>query len=395
MSVKSQSSSVDRGVLASATVLSSPPKTRTTFPAVLRWAGFSVSCSALIDSGAEGNFIDERWAREHDIPPVDLEDTTTVFALDGRVLSTVPRVTIPVSLTVSGNHQETISFYIFQSPFTPIVLGHPWLTQHNPLINWDKGIILSWKLACHINCLVSAVPAVSSVSVFQDEPGDLSGVPEEYLDLRAVFSRSRATSLPPHRPYDCSIDLLPGTIPPHGKLYSLSAPEREALEKYLTESLAAEIIIPSSSPAGAGFFFVKKKDGSLRPCIDYRGLNDITVKNRYPLLLISSAFEILQGAKIFTKLDLRNAYHLVCIKEGDEWKTAFNMPVGHFEYRVLPFGLVSAPAVFQALVNDVLRDMINVFVYLDDILIFFTLSPGARSTCASRSATFTRESPFC
>ncbi len=186
-------------------------------------------------------------------------------------------------------------------------------------------------------------------------------------------------------------------MPPRGRLYSLSAAEREALEKYLTESLAAQIIVPSSSPAGAGFFFVKKKDGSLRPCIDYRGLNDITVKNRYPLPLMSSAFEILQGAKIFTKLDLRNAYHLVHIKEGDEWKTAFNTLVGHFEYRVLPFGLVNAPAVFQALVNDVLRDMINVFVfvYLDDILIFFTLSPGARSTCASRSATFTRKSPFC
>ncbi len=84
---------------------------------------------------------------------------------------------------------------------------------------------------------------------------------------------------------------------------------------------------------------------------------------------MSSAFEILQGAKIFTELDLRNAYHLVRYKEGDEWKTAFNTPVGHFEYRVLPFGLVNAPAVFQALVNDVLRDMINVFVfvYLDDI----------------------------
>ncbi len=123
------------------------------------------------------------------------------------------------------------------------------------------------------------------------------------------------------------------------------APEREALEKYLTESLAAEIIVPSSSPAGAGFFFVKKKDGSLRPCIDYRGLNDITVKNRYPLPLMSSAFEILQGAKIFTKLDLRNAYHLVRIKEGDEWKTAFNTPVGHFEYRVLPFVWSTPPRV--------------------------------------------------
>uniref|UniRef100_A0A8K9UV21 Gypsy retrotransposon integrase-like protein 1 n=1 Tax=Oncorhynchus mykiss TaxID=8022 RepID=A0A8K9UV21_ONCMY len=160
--------------------------------------------------------------------------------------------------------------------------------------------------------------------------------------------------------------------PPRGRLYSLSAPERKALEDYLSVALDAGTIVPSSSPAGAGFFFVKKKDGSLRPCIDYRGLNDITVKNRYPLPLMSSAFEILQGARFFTKLDLRNAYHLVRIREGDEWKTAFNTPLGHFEYRVLPFGLANAPAVFQALVNDVLRDMLNifVFVYLDDILIF-------------------------
>ena len=117
---------------------------------------------------------------------------------------------------------------------------------------------------------------------------------------------------------------------------------------------------------------MSKKDGSLRPCIDYRGLNDITVKNKYPLPLMSSAFDSLQGATVFTKLDLRNAYHLVRIKEGDEWLTGFNTPMGHFEYQVMPFGLSNAPAVFQSLVNDVLRDMIGlfVFVYLDDILIF-------------------------
>ncbi len=144
------------------------------------------------------------------------------------------------------------------------------------------------------------------------------------------------------------------------------------MERYIHDSQVAGIIRPSSSPAGAGFFFVGKKDGSLRPCIDYRGLNDITVKNRYPLPLMSSAFELLQGAAIFTKLDLRNAYHLVRIREGDEWKTAFNTPTGHFEYLVMPFGLSNSPAVFQALVNDVLRDMVDrfVFVYLDDILIF-------------------------
>ncbi|KAM9790768.1 autoimmune regulator isoform 1-T1 [Syngnathus typhle] len=106
------------------------------------------------------------------------------------------------------------------------------------------------------------------------------------------------------------------------------------MEEYIRESLAAGTIRPSSSPAGAGFFFVKKKEGTLHPCVDHRGINEITVKNRYPLPLLSSAFESLQGATIFTKLDLRNAYHLIRIREGDEWKTAFNTPSGHYEYLV-------------------------------------------------------------
>ena len=148
------------------------------------------------------------------------------------------------------------------------------------------------------------------------------------------------------------------------------------MEKYLSESLATGIIRPSSSPAGAGFFFVGK-DESLRLCINYRGINQLTVRNRYPLPLIDTAFDLLQGATV-TKLDLRKAYHLVRIREGDEWKIAFNTPTGHWEYLIMPFGLTNAPAVFQAFVNNVLQDMINkfIFVYLDDILIF---SQDARS----------------
>ncbi|KAF7657497.1 hypothetical protein LDENG_00026390 [Lucifuga dentata] len=203
------------------------------------------------------------------------------------------------------------------------------------------------------------------------------GFPPEYADLRDVFSKAKVSTLQPHRPYDCAIDLLPGTTPPRGRLYSLSGPETLAMEKYIQEALAAGTIRPSSSPSGAGFFFVEKKDKSLRPCIDYRGLNNITVKNWYPLPLLSSAFESLQGATIFTKLDLRNAYHFIRIREGDEWKTAFNTPSGHYEYLVMPFGLTNPPAVFQALINNVLRDMPNrfVFVYLDNILIF------SKTTC--------------
>uniref|UniRef100_A0A8C6L3L3 Gypsy retrotransposon integrase-like protein 1 n=1 Tax=Nothobranchius furzeri TaxID=105023 RepID=A0A8C6L3L3_NOTFU len=144
------------------------------------------------------------------------------------------------------------------------------------------------------------------------------------------------------------------------------------MEQYISESLATGIIRPSTSPLGAGFFFVSKKEGTLRPCIDYRGLNQITIKNKYPLPLLSSTFEPVQDATIFTKLDLRSAYHLVRVREGDEWKTAFKTPMGHFEYLVMPFGLTNAPAVFQSLINAVLNDFLNKFVtvYLDDILIF-------------------------
>lgn len=152
---------------------------------------------------------------------------------------------------------------------------------------------------------------------------------------------------------------------PTSCLHNLSRPERESLETYICDSLAAGLIRRSSSPVGAGFFFVEKKDKTLRPGIDYRGLNNITVKNKYPLPLIDSAFEPLHNATVFSKLDLCKAYHLIRIKEGDEWKTAFNSPFGHFEY-------LKYSVVFQALINDVLRDMLNkfLFVNLDDILIF-------------------------
>ncbi|XP_075719837.1 uncharacterized protein LOC142760524 [Rhinoderma darwinii] len=123
---------------------------------------------------------------------------------------------------------------------------------------------------------------------------------------------------------------------------------------------------------GAGFFFVGKKDGGLRPCIDYRNLNKVTVRNQYPLPLIPDLFNQVQGAQWFSKFDLRGAYNLIRIKEGDEWKTAFNTPEGHFEYLVMPFGLCNAPAVFQNFINEILREYLGNFlvVYLDDILVF-------------------------
>ncbi len=371
LSSKRAGPAVSMRLLSGRTSAEKTSSTSTLLPVRLRWSANEHDCQALVDSGAEGNFMDYSFAHKFQVPLFPLTHKIKVRALNGQDLPNITLTTGPITLVTSGNHIETLSFHILDSSLTPIVLGHPWLITHNPKIDWQQRAVVEWSTKCHESCLVSACSSVS-VSVFQEEPVDLSNVPAEYQDLKEVFSKSRAASLPPHRPYDCAIDLLPGTTPPKGKLYSLSVPERGAMEKYISDSLATGFIRPSSSPAGAGFFFVGKKDGSLRPCIDYRGLNSITVKNTYPLPLMSSAFERLQGATIFTKLDLRNAYHLVRIRKGDEWKTAFNTPRGHFEYLVMPFGLSNSPAVFQALVNDVLRDMVDqfIYVYLDDILIF-------------------------
>ncbi len=353
--------------------------------------------------------MDFTLARHLRIQPISLQEPLTITALDGRPLGSgqVRQCTTSLHLQI-GCHKENIQFFLIHSPEFPLILGFPWLSLHNPHIDWTARIVIGWGTNCGISglslCYFSELLATSSDSQpttskllpiafkpsaqstevltipklkpvdsgFPVLPLELSRVPSEYADLCEVFSKTRAASLPPHRPYDCAIDLLPGTCPPRGRLYSLSGPERVAMEEYINDSLNSGFIRPSTSPAGAGFFFVGKKDGGLRPCIDYRGLNRITVKNRYPLPLMTTAFELLQGATIFTKLDLRNAYHLVRIREGDEWKTAFNTPKGHYEYQVMPFGLVNAPAVFQALINDALRDMLDkfVFVYLDDILIF-------------------------
>ncbi|KAJ8332185.1 hypothetical protein SKAU_G00428350 [Synaphobranchus kaupii] len=280
--------------------------------------------------------MDITFARRAGIPTDLLPSPITAFALDGRSLGP-------------------------GSAFTTLI------STGKPVVSW-RGAATAWLA---VSVPLSPPPGSKNSSTNLPEP-DLSNIPKQYHDLSLTFSKSRALSLPPHRPYDCCIDLLAGAKLPSGRLYSLSGPEKLSMEEYIHESLASGIIRPSSSPVGAGFFFVGKKDGSLRPCIDYRGLNQITIRNKYPLPLINTAFEPLSQAVIFTKLDLRNAYHLVRIREGDEWKTAFNTPLGHYEYLVVPFGLTNAPAVFQGMVNDVLRDLLGktVFVYIDDILIF-------------------------
>jgi hypothetical protein len=191
-------------------------------------------------------------------------------------------------------------------------------------------------------------------------------------EFRDVFPDDLPSGLPPKREVDHRIELEVGSTPPTKAPYRMSPIELDELKRQLAELISKGFIQPSKSPFGAPVLFVKKKDGSRRLCVDYRALNKITIKNKYPLPRVDELLDRLTGAKFFSKIDLRSGYHQVRIAEGDASKTAFRTRYGHFEFLVLPFGLTNAPATFMQLMQDVFREYLDdfVIVFLDDILIY-------------------------
>jgi hypothetical protein len=165
---------------------------------------------------------------------------------------------------------------------------------------------------------------------------------------------------------------MPGAEPPFWPIYNLSPRELKALEEFIYNRLEKGHIRESISPAGAAVIFAPKKDGTLRLCVDYQGLNALTIKNCYPILLISELLDQLYGAKVFSKIDLLDTYYQIQIKEGDEWKTAFQTCYGYYEFLVIPMGLTNTLVTFQSYINNTLWGYVNDFciVYLDDILIY-------------------------
>jgi hypothetical protein len=193
---------------------------------------------------------------------------------------------------------------------------------------------------------------------------------EVLTEFKDVFQE--VPGLPPKRDIDFSINLMPGAAPVSKAPYRMSTPELKELQFQLEELLKKGYIRPNMSPWGAPVLFVKKKDGTLRLCIDFQQLNKITVKNKYPLPRIDDLFDQLKDAKIFSKIDLRSGYHQMRINEEDISKTAFRTRYGHYEFTVVSFGLSNAPVVFMCLMNGVFRDYLDKFVivFLDDILVY-------------------------
>ena len=408
--------------LSSFSTPSRDPEKHICIPASIQFGGSTYHTYAMLDSGATNNFINQTFLLTTDIQKIKKESPIELLVVDGRPIKSgaVTHETATVTMLVQ-EHQEEISFDITSIGAYPIILGLPWLSSHNPEINWSNHEIQFVSSHCKKHCIVpnpvSSASPVSEVCETQEiadldpSPKKLSLqaaeilsvyvspnsfgmidpapatdddelvspaenlvniVPPDFHSFLSVFDKSNSDKLPGHGPYDHTIPLKEGTQPKFGPVYRLSEVELKALDEYLKNNLRNKFIRPSTSPAGSPILFVKKSDGSLRLCVDYRSLNGITIKNRYPLPLIGESLDRLSEASWFSKIDLRAAYHLIRIKEGDEWKTAFRTRYGLYEYQVMPFGLTNAPASFQNLINDVLREYLDlsVIVYLDDILIF-------------------------
>lgn len=309
-----------------------------------------IPVNALLDSGASASFINVNIVDKYalDTHPLSTPLPTTQFFTPEDLPPLIDRFTLPVNCSIL-NKRETLSFFVASHCTHDMVLGLPWI-QANP------------------SCLSTAL-TTNSLSLPNPTPPH---IPAEHMEFQSVFSEIDVTQLPPHRPCDLKIELTPDSTPPFGPIYSLSPAETTELKNYLRDNLAKGFIRPSTSSSASPIMFTKKSDGTLRPVVDYRRLNALTQKNKYPLPLISQLFESVRGCKYFTKLDLRGAYNLIRVAPGCEPLTAFRTRFGLFEYLVMPFGLVNAPATFQAFINTTLHDILDIFTsaYIDDILIF-------------------------
>ena len=372
-------------------------KTFCTIPAKLvAHNGKWISLEALIDSGATANFIDSTLLEEvkHTLrpdfcPPVR-DAKYRILAPGGDRLS----CDVDLQAPQMANTTTTV-LRIMELETAKLILGLPWLQLHNPSVDWTSGTLTLRNTELLETAMDEAVQALEFLNLTENMDNEEGGesceflaligalaptaakppgtLPDRYQDLSYVFSKDEAEKLPPHRPgLDHDFTLKPGTKPPFGPIYNLSEEELKALREYIDKMLELGFIRVSKSPAGSPMLWVRKKDGTLRPCVDYRGLNAITIPNRYPIPLISEILNRLSTAIVFTKLDLRGAYNLIRIKEGMEWMTAFRTRFGSFEYLVLPFGLRNAPATFQSYIDSCLRPYLDHFVvvYLDDILIY-------------------------
>ena len=375
----------------------------------------------LVDSGASDSFMSEEFAKKAGIR-TDKAPGVQVTLPDGELSPVVGKCEVRVRIQA---YQCKVTFHVTPlADHFDMILGEPWLLHHKAYLDYgnlscvlrkgQKRITLSCskpsqKLQAKpaaASLFMSAVqakravrrgaevrfvqvtkleqsenPSITALG-FDDKQHDLNKadcalMPDAALqsvlhEFKDRFPETLPDGLPPERNVAHTIPVEPGSRPADRHMYRMSPAEKAEIQRQVTEGLKRGIIEPSTSPYGAPCLFVSKPDGSLRMCVDYRALNKVTVKNKYPLPRIDDLLDQLHGATVFSSLDLQSGYHQIRIKDEDVPKTAFKTPMGLYQFRVLAFGLTNAPATFQNVMNDVFRKHLGKFVlvYLDYILIF-------------------------
>ena len=298
-----------------------------------------------------------------------------------------------------------------------MILGLPWLKENNPRIDWKTrqikltkqqtvkkqiAAIAQWELQkieerkpregspvivatleyewtpetnkIWVNAKTSIAQKLAMKETEKQKMKTLDNmIPHKLVAYQNVFDKKKAKQFPKSRSWDHAIDLKPDFVPKDCKVYPLTPQEHTEIDKFINKNLTIEYIRSSKLPMALPFFFVAKNSGDLRPCQDYWQLNEGTIKNSYPLLLISKLVDQLKGARYFTKLDVWWGYNNIRIKDGDQWKAAFKTSHGLFELTVMFFGMCNSPATFQAMMDDIFCDMKTegwIIIYMDDIFIF-------------------------
>jgi hypothetical protein len=259
---------------------------------------------------------------------------------------------------------------VLESKDLVVILGMDWLGMHEVTIQCAKRtVLLSGPKGEKVE-LVANPPSDAGGSVQQLDGKSLEDIRVvcEYLDVLL----EELPGMPPDRDVEFVIDLFPGTAPISKRPYRMSSTQLLKLKKQIKELLEKGFIRPSSSPWGAPAILVEKKDGTQRMCVDYRLLNEVTIRNKYPLPRIEDLFDQIRGAKVFSKIDLHSGDHQMKIRWSDIPKTAFTTRYGHYEYTVMSFGLTNAPAYFMDMMNKVFMEYLDkyIVVFIDDILIY-------------------------
>jgi hypothetical protein len=364
---------------------------------MLHWDKKQTTVHVLLDTGCSVPLISKTLTNDKNIPTLSHEKSIDIRNFSGNIVEGAgEHYTLPLLLQHRKHYTQEIFEVAPLEPGVDIFLPFWWIAKHAPQGAWDSEELRFSSPHCLTECTRAAISAfrldldegvltsseariIGYVSaVGNDSSNPLREVPPEFRQFVDIMGKEAADALPAHAPYDMKIELKEGESAPWGPIYPLSELELETLREWLKEMLRTGKIRRSTSPAGSPILFVPKPNGrGLRLCVDYRGINRVTIPNRYPLPLMQELQDRTQGAQFFTKMDLKNGFHLIRIREGDEWKTAFRTRYGLYEFMVMPFGLTNAPATFQDMMNHVFRDIIDLglLVYMDDLLVYAKTKP--------------------